>query len=150
MNAILTVAIKELGRKSLTHPNIELQSFYQELKNTSSGQFKKQSLWSCALINWITHRVELNRNSQLTPHEWLTFGKDVDNEPLAGDIVISEIDEDGTPQILISVLAWPSTDKKLIYCLGGDENHNVAVQAISIKAVLGIRRLEYKSMAVPA
>jgi hypothetical protein len=140
MNSLLILAIRELGHKSSIKSNPELSGYYQALKKSSSSSID-HSLWSCAFINWIADKAGFKHLNYSSPSEWLTLRKEVDSEPEAGDLVIYETFINGIPIIFTSLFVWRSTNNAIAYCLGGDENHEVSVKAISAKNILGFRRL---------
>jgi uncharacterized protein (TIGR02594 family) len=141
MDKLLKIAVAELGQKEISGPahNPAIVNYAKEAGFTWVND--DETPWCSIFVNWVAKKAGLKGSGKANARSWLLCGKNVDNTPEPGDIVVFWR---GSPDSWLGHVGFFfgfSIDGERVYCLGGNQGNQVSVSAYSIENVLGFRRL---------
>jgi uncharacterized protein (TIGR02594 family) len=141
MDKLLKIAVAELGQKEISGPahNPAIVNYAKEAGFAWVND--DETPWCSIFVNWVAKKAGLRGSGKANARSWLLSGKNVDNAPEPGDIVVFWR---GSPDSWLGHVGFFfgfSIDGERVYCLGGNQGNQVSVSAYSIENVLGFRRL---------
>ncbi|MGK7392741.1 MAG: TIGR02594 family protein [Candidatus Cyclobacteriaceae bacterium M2_1C_046] len=146
MSSILRIAANELGTKELPgsdHNPIIVDYAKQTGFNWINDD---ETPWCSIFINWVALKAELERTNKANARSWLDIGTNVTSDPAPGDIVILWRESVSSWKGHVAIFLGYSSDKKQVFCLGGNQSNSVSVAAYPSRTILGIRRLEVHNL----
>jgi uncharacterized protein (TIGR02594 family) len=102
--------------------------------------------WCSIFVNW----VGMKRSKKANARSWLRVGESTINNPQPGHIVVFWRDKPESWKGHVGIFLGYSSDKKRVFCLGGNQGNQVSVSAYFTDTVLGIRNLgNEKALEIP-
>lgn len=149
MEDLLKMAFKELGTEEFVgnHHNPEVLKYARETGIT--GVTNDEVPWCSTFVNWVAMRAGLQYSRKANARSWLDVGLKV-NEPEPGDVVVFWRENQQSWKGHVAFFLGISTDKKRVYCIGGNQGNRVSVSAYRMDTVLSFQRLApAKQLVIP-
>ncbi len=149
MEKLLKIAFNELGTEEITggSHNPEILKYAKE--TGISGITSDEIPWCSTFVNWVAWKAGLQYSGKANARSWLNTGTRV-TTPEPGDIVVFWRESPESWKGHVGIFMGVSTDKKRVYCLGGNQGNRVSVSAYRMNTVLAFQRLApVKSIQVP-
>ncbi|GAA0892643.1 TIGR02594 family protein [Fulvivirga kasyanovii] len=141
MIPLINIALSQYGVKEvpgkLHNPTIINYSWETGFK----GIIDDETSWCSVFMNWCALKAGLQRSKQATARSWLKVGQVIRTAPKPGDIVIFWRESPASWKGHVGIFISYSEDKKLIYCLGGNQSNMVCIAPYEASKLLGFRRL---------
>jgi uncharacterized protein (TIGR02594 family) len=149
MEDLLKIAFKELGNEEIlgNQHNPEILKYASEtgIKSITSDEIP----WCSTFINWVAKKAGLQYSGKANARSWLNIGTRV-STPEPGDIVVFWRESHESWKGHVGIFLGVSTDKKRVYCLGGNQGNRVSVSAYRLNTVLAFQRLApVKKLEIP-
>lgn len=140
MEELLKIAFSELGTEEIEGEkhNPRILSYAKEtgIKGITSDEVA----WCSTFVNWVAWKAGLQRSGKPNARSWLDVGIKVSN-PEPGDVVVFWRESPQSWKGHVGLFLGVSTDKKRVYCLGGNQGNRVSVTAYRFETVLSFQRL---------
>lgn len=140
METLLKIAFAELGTEEIVgdEHNPEVLKYAKEtgIKGITSDEIA----WCSTFVNWVAWKAGLQFSGKANARSWLNIGTKVTN-PEPGDVVVFWRESPQSWKGHVGFFLGVSTDKKRVYCLGGNQGNRVSVSAYRLNTVLSYQRL---------
>lgn len=140
MEALLKTAFNELGTEEIEggqhNPQILKYATDTGIKGITSDEIP----WCSTFVNWVAWKAGLQYSGKPNARSWLNVGTRV-TTPEPGDIVVFWRESPDSWKGHVGFFLGVSTDKKRVYCLGGNQGNRVSVSAYRLNTVLAFQRL---------
>lgn len=140
MEKLLKIAFNELGNEEIpgNQHNPEILKYATEtgIKGITNDEIP----WCSTFINWVARKAGLQYSGKANARSWLNVGTRV-TTPEPGDIVVFWRESPESWKGHVAIYLGVSTDKKRVYCLGGNQGNRVSVSAYRFNTVLAFQRL---------
>ncbi|NOR74366.1 MAG: TIGR02594 family protein [Draconibacterium sp.] len=147
MEQLLKIAFNELGTEEIVGDvdNPEVLKYAKEtgIKGITSDEIP----WCSTFINWIAWKAGLEYSKKANARSWLNVGQKV-SVPEPGDVVVFWRESPQSWKGHVGIFLGVSTDKKRVYCLGGNQGNRVSVSAYRLNTVLSYQRLTTENKLV--
>jgi len=141
MDSIIKTAINELGQKEISGSEHN-QSIVDYAKESGFDWVNDdETPWCSIFVNWVAKRNNLTLTKKANARSWLLVGKNVNESPEPGDVVIFWRERPNSWKGHVGFFFGFSKDGSRVYCLGGNQGNQVSISAYSSDTVLGFRRL---------
>lgn len=149
MEDLLKIAFSELGTEEL-EGNAHNPEVLKYANDTGiKGITNDEIAWCSTFVNWVSWKAGLQYSGKANARSWLDVGTKVIN-PEPGDVVIFWRESPQSWKGHVGFFLGVSTDKKRVYCLGGNQGNRVSVSAYRIDTVLSYQRLApVKKLMIP-
>lgn len=140
-NNLINIALGEYGiteTKGPTH-NKRILEYFKEIGHTWVKN--DETAWCSAYANWVALKAGYKNSGKLHARSWLQVGNII-TKPSVGDIVVFWRESKYSWKGHVGFYIGHSTDKKLIYCLGGNQRNQVNIATYPTSRLLGYRKLE--------
>lgn len=146
MGDLLKIAANELGTKEISgsEHNATIVGYAQAAGFTWVND--DETAWCSIFVNWVAMQAELPRSEKANARSWLTVGEDVTNAPEPGDVVVFWRESPASWKGHVALFLGFSSDKKMVFCLGGNQGNSVSIAAYPASTVLGFRKLTHKKL----
>jgi len=140
MEQLLKIAFHELGTEEISgnEHNPEVLKYAKDTK--IEGITSDEIPWCSTFVNWVAWKAGLEYSGKPNARSWLNIGKKVTN-PEPGDIVVFWRESPQSWKGHVGIFLGISSDKKRVYCLGGNQGNRVSVSAYRLNTVLSYQRL---------
>jgi len=140
MEQLLKIAFNELGTEEIVGDidNPEVLKYANETGIT--GITNDEIPWCSTFVNWVAWKADLEFTKKANARSWLNVGKKV-TSPEPGDVVVFWRESPQSWKGHVGIFLGVSTDKKRVYCLGGNQGNRVSVSAYRLNTVLSYQRL---------
>lgn len=140
MEQLLKIAFGELGIEEIVGDkhNPEVLKYARETK--IAGITTDEIAWCSTFVNWVAMKAGLKYTGKANARSWLNAGTKV-TVPEPGDIVVFWRESPQSWKGHVGIFLGVSTDKKRVYCIGGNQGNRVSVSAYRIENVLSYQRL---------
>ncbi len=140
MEALLKIAFNELGTEEIVgnENNPEVLKYAKEAG--IKGITNDEIAWCSTFVNWVAWKAGLQLSGKANARSWLNVGEKV-TIPEPGDVVVFWRESPQSWKGHVGFFLGVSTDKKRVYCLGGNQGNRVSVSAYRINTVLSFQRL---------
>lgn len=149
MDKLFKIAIAELGQKEMPGPQHNQRIIEYAHETGYEWINDDETPWCSIFMNWVAKKAGLKGSGQLNARSWLTVGRNVDNTPEPGDVVVFWRGSKNSWQGHVGMFFGFSKDGSRVYCLGGNQGNQVSVSGYSTDTVLGFRRLASSVMINP-
>lgn len=149
MEQLLKIAFGELGTEEIigNEHNPEVLKYASE--TNISGINTDEIPWCSTFVNWVAMKSGLQYTGKANARSWLSVGVKV-IEPEPGDIVVFWRESPESWKGHVGIFLGFSSDKKRVYCLGGNQGNRVSVSAYRANTVLSYQRLTtVKKLVIP-
>ncbi|MBW6533496.1 MAG: TIGR02594 family protein [Mariniphaga sp.] len=140
MDELLKIAFNELGTEEIEgdqhNPQILKYASDTGIKGVTSDEIP----WCSTFVNWVAWKAGLQHSGKPNARSWLNVGTRV-TTPEPGDIVVFWRESPESWKGHVGFFLGVSTDKKRVYCLGGNQGNRVSVSAYRLNTVLAFQRL---------
>jgi len=141
MDQLIKVAIAELGQKEIDGPENN-PTIVRYAKEAGFDWINDdETPWCSIFANWVAMKAELTGSNRLNARSWLLVGRNVDNQPEPGDVVIFWRENLSSWKGHVGFYFGHDRDGSRIYCLGGNQGDQVSISAYPAERLLGFRRL---------
>ena len=147
MEDLLKIAFAELGTEEIvgSEHNPEVLKYAEEAG--IAGITTDEIPWCSNFVNWVAMKAGLEYSKKPNARSWLNVGvKTINPEP--GDVVVFWRESPESWKGHVGFFLGVSTDKKRVYCLGGNQGNRVSVSAYRINTVLSYQRLAAQQQLV--
>ncbi|MBN2636693.1 MAG: TIGR02594 family protein [Prolixibacteraceae bacterium] len=149
MEQLLKIAFGELGTEEFSgnahNPEVLKYASETNIKGITTDEIP----WCSTFVNWVAMKAGLQFTKKANARSWLSVGLKV-TEPEPGDIVIFWRESPESWKGHVGIFLGFSSDKKRVYCLGGNQGNRVSVSAYRANTVLSYQRLTtVKKLVVP-
>jgi uncharacterized protein (TIGR02594 family) len=140
MEQLLKIAFNELGTEEIVGDvdNPEVLKYANDTGIT--GITSDEIPWCSTFVNWVAWKTGLQFSGKANARSWLNVGKKV-TSPEPGDVVVFWRESPQSWKGHVGFFLGISTDKKRVYCLGGNQGNRVSVSAYRLNTVLSYQRL---------
>lgn len=149
MEQLLKIAFGELGTEEIVGDkhNPEVLKYAKETKIT--GITTDEIAWCSTFVNWVAIKAGLQYTGKANARSWLNVGTKI-TTPEPGDIVVFWRESPQSWKGHVGIFLGVSTDKKRVYCIGGNQGNRVSVSAYRLENVLSYQRLTTSNqLAIP-
>lgn len=149
MEDLLKIAFNELGTEEIVgnENNPEVLKYASE--PGIAGITNDEIAWCSTFVNWVAWKSGLQFSGKANARSWLSVGNKV-TEPEPGDVVVFWRESPQSWKGHVGIFLGVSTDKKRVYCLGGNQGNRVSVSAYRYNTVLSFQRLApIKKLIIP-
>jgi uncharacterized protein (TIGR02594 family) len=149
MEDLLKIAFSELGTEEF-EGNAHNPEVLKYANDTGiKGITNDEIAWCSTFVNWVSWKAGLQYSGKANARSWLNVGTKVIH-PEPGDVVIFWRESPQSWKGHVAFFLGVSTDKKRVYCLGGNQGNRVSVSAYRIDTVLSYQRLApVKKLVIP-
>lgn len=149
MEQLLKIAFSELGTEEIVG-DIHNPEVLKYAKETGiAGITTDEIAWCSTFVNWVAQKAGLQKSGKANARSWLNVGTKV-IVPEPGDIVVFWRESPQSWKGHVGIFLGVSTDKKRVYCIGGNQGNRVSVSAYRIENVLSYQRLtNSKQLVIP-
>ncbi len=149
MSKILKLAFEELGVKEIPGGTHEDRIVQYARESGIPNINDDETPWCSIFVNWIAFKLGLKKTDSASARSWNSVGKRTDN-PQPGDIVVFWRESPTSWKGHVGFFLGFSNDRKLVFCLGGNQGNAVSIQSYDAKKVLQFRVLhEEKNLSIP-
>jgi len=141
MDALLKIAVAELGQKEITGSGNNSVIVHYASEAGFTWVNDDETPWCSIFVNWVAKKANLRGSNNVNARSWLLTGFSVDCAPEPGDIVVFWRDQPDSWKGHVGFFLGFSKDALRVYCLGGNQGDQVSVSAYPVNTVLGFRRL---------
>jgi uncharacterized protein (TIGR02594 family) len=140
MEKFLKIAFGELGTEEIVGVvnNPEVLKYAKDTK--IAGITTDEIAWCSTFVNWVAWKAGLQYSGKANARSWLSVGTKV-TEPEPGDVVVFWRESPQSWKGHVGIFLGFSSDKKRVYCLGGNQGNRVSVSAYRVNTVLSFQRL---------
>ncbi len=140
MENLLKIAFNEIGVEEIPgqENNPEVLKYAEE--TGIQGIYNDEVPWCSTYVNWVAFKAGLQYSGKSNARSWLNVGTKV-TTPEPGDIVVFWRESPQSWKGHVAIFLGISTDKKRVYCLGGNQGNRVSVSAYRLNTVLSYQRL---------
>lgn len=140
MEQLLKIAFGELGTEEIVGDkhNPEVLKYAKETK--IAGITTDEIAWCSTFVNWVAMKAGLQYTGKANARSWLNVGTKV-TTPEPGDVVVFWRESPQSWKGHVGIFLGVSTDKKRVYCIGGNQGNRVSVSAYRLENVLSYQRL---------
>lgn len=149
MDKLFQIAIAELGQKETPGPKHNQRIIEYAHETGYEWINDDETPWCSIFMNWVAKKAGLKSSGQLNARSWLTVGRNVDNVPEPGDVVVFWRGSKDSWQGHVGIFFGFSKDGSRVYCLGGNQGNQVSISGYAKDTVLGFRRLASSDMINP-
>lgn len=149
MEQLLKIAFNELGTEEIVG-EVENPEVLKYAKETGiKGITSDEIAWCSTFVNWVAWKAGLQISKKANARSWLNIGTKV-TSPEPGDIVVFWRVSIESWKGHVGIFLGISTDKKRVYCLGGNQGNRVSVSGYRLNTVLSYQRLApSKKLIIP-
>lgn len=135
----LEIALAEYGVSEIKGEldNPEILKYFNEI-GFNGDQFKDETAWCSAFVNWACHKSNLRRSNALNARSWLNVGESV-YSPRIGDVVVFWRESKDSWKGHVGF--YINTVGDMIYVLGGNQGNKVCISPYHKDMLLDFRRL---------
>lgn len=149
MEQLLKIAFNELGTEEIVGDANNPEVVKYATETGISGIKNDEIAWCSTYVNWVTMKAGLQNSKKANARSWLNVGLKV-TSPEPGDVVIFWRESIQSWKGHVGFFLGFSSDKKRVYCLGGNQGNRVSVSAYRTKQVLSYQRLaELDKITIP-
>lgn len=146
MDALLKIAVNELGEKEISGANDNPNIINYAKESGFDWVNDDETPWCSIFVNWCAKKANLRGSNKANARSWLKVGTKVDQSPEPGDIVIFWRGSPDSWKGHVGFFFGFSKDQKRVYTLGGNQGNQVSISAYPVDTVLGFRRLSASSI----
>jgi uncharacterized protein (TIGR02594 family) len=147
MSKLIDIASAEIGVKEIKgdQHNARILQYGQEagfafMKDDEIG-------WCSIFLNWVAMKANLPRSKDGRAISWVKVGEVV-SDPQPGDVILCGKGGDITQIYHVGLFTGYSQDKKMVFCLGGNQSDSVSISKMLATEVAGFRRIEPLSVDI--
>jgi uncharacterized protein (TIGR02594 family) len=140
MEALLKIAFNELGTEEIVGSEHNPEVLKYALETGIQGITSDEIAWCSTFVNWVAWKAGIQHSGKANARSWLNVGSKV-SSPEPGDIVVFWRESPQSWKGHVGFFLGVSTDKKRVYCLGGNQGNRVSVSAYRMDTVLSFQRL---------
>lgn len=149
MEQLLKIAFAELGTEEIVGSNHNPRVLKYASDTNITGITTDEIAWCSTFVNWVAKQAGLQYTGKANARSWLNAGVKV-TEPEPGDIVVFWRESPESWKGHVGIFLGFSSDKKRVYCLGGNQGNRVSVSAYRANTVLSYQRLNtIKKLVIP-
>jgi uncharacterized protein (TIGR02594 family) len=149
MEQLLKIAFNELGTEEIVGSNDNPEVLKYAKDTGIKGITNDEIPWCSTFVNWVAWKSGLQYTKKANARSWLNVGKKV-SSPEPGDVVVFWRESPKSWKGHVGIFLGISTDKKRVYCLGGNQGNRVSVSAYRLNTVLSYQRLaEVDKITIP-
>ena len=149
MEQLLKIAFGELGVEEIVGDKHNPEVLKYAKETGIAGVTTDEIAWCSTFVNWVAMKAGLKYTGKANARSWLNAGTKV-TVPEPGDIVVFWRESPQSWKGHVGIFLGVSTDKKRVYCIGGNQGNRVSVSAYRIENVLSYRRLtNSKQLIIP-
>lgn len=145
MDTLIKRAANEIGQKEISgvEDNPNIVNYAKEAGFPWVND--DETPWCSIFLNWCAKKVGLNGSGKADARSWLTVGTATD-DPTPGDIVVFWRESPESWKGHVAIFLGFNTDKKQVFCLGGNQGNQVSIRSYPAYQVLGYRQLAPSSV----
>ncbi len=140
MEQLLKIAFSELGTQEITGSEHNPEILKYAAEAGIAGVTTDEIPWCSTFINWVAWKAGLQHSKKANARSWLNVGMKV-SSPEPGDIVVFWRESPQSWKGHVAIFLGISTNKKRVYCIGGNQGNRVSVSAYRMNTVLSFQRL---------
>ena len=149
MEQLLKIAFNELGTEEIVGNNHNPEVLKYAKETNIAGVTTDEVPWCSTFVNWVAMKSGLQYSGKANARSWLNIGTRV-TVPEPGDIVVFWRESPQSWKGHVGIFLGVSTDKKRVYCIGGNQGNRVSVSAYRLDTVLAFQRLaNAKKLTIP-
>ena len=140
MEKLLKIAFNEIGTEEFTGDDHNPEVLKYASETGISGITTDEIPWCSTFVNWVAKNAGLNYSKKANARSWLNIGTKV-TSPEPGDIVVFWRESPSSWKGHVGIFLGISSDRKRVYCIGGNQGNRVSVSAYRENTVLSYQRL---------
>lgn len=149
MEQLLKIAFNELGTEEIVGNENNPEVLKYAIDTGIKGITNDEIAWCSTFVNWVAWKAGLQFSGKANARSWLNVGTKT-SSPEPGDIVVFWRESPQSWKGHVGIFLGVSTDKKRVYCLGGNQGNRVSVSAYRLNTVLSYQRLAtVKKLVIP-
>ncbi len=149
MEQLLKIAFGELGTEEIVGEKHNPEVLKYASETNIAGVTTDEIAWCSTFVNWVAMKTGLQYTGKANARSWLNAGVKV-TEPEPGDVVVFWRESPESWKGHVGIFLGFSSDKKRVYCLGGNQGNRVSVSAYRANTVLSYQRLSAeKKLVIP-
>lgn len=147
MDELIKIAISKLGE--LQQSPVDQNTLIQQYAKEAGVEWvnDKDTPWCSLFLNWCARKVNLKGSGKTDIWSWLLTGWSTFS-PEPGDVVVIGKDCSKYKKGHVGIFMGFSQDGSQVYCIGGNDGHQVSLSSYLAEKVLGYQRLTYLSNPV--
>ena len=146
MSKLLKIAFHELGVTEIQGEKDNPRIVEYAQKAGFEDVRDDETPWCSIFVNFCCEELRYENSGKANARSWLQVGKNI-NSPVPGDIVIFWRESPHSWKGHVGLFLGFSSDKKKVFCIGGNQGNKVSVAEYDGGKVLGFRRVGKEEMA---
>lgn len=142
MSKLLQIALNELGVKEIAGDEHHVSILNYARETGFEWIDDDETPWCSVFMNWVARKAGKEETGKATARSWLSIGKNVDEHPLPGDVVVFWRGSRDSWKGHVGLFFGYSKSGNKVYCLGGNQGNAVSISAYPVNTILGFRRIE--------
>ncbi len=149
MDQLLKIAFSELGTEEIVGDKHNPEVLKYAKETGIAGITTDEIAWCSTFVSWVAQKAGLQKSGKANARSWLNVGTKV-TTPEPGDVVVFWRESPQSWKGHVGIFLGVSTDKKRVYCIGGNQGNRVSVSAYRLENLLSYQRLTTtKQLVVP-
>ncbi|MDH5366701.1 MAG: TIGR02594 family protein [Cyclobacteriaceae bacterium] len=140
MSQLLKVAFKELGTAEIAGAEDNPRIVEYAKKSGFINVSDDETPWCSIFVNYCCEELGYQKSGKADARSWLKIGTKT-SHPKPGDIVVFWREKIDSWKGHVGLFLGFSSDKKKVFCLGGNQGNKVSVAEYDASKVLGFRRV---------
>ena len=146
MSQILKLAFEELDTTEISGTVHNPRILEYAKKSGLEGISDDETPWCSTFVNFCCEELDYEKSGKANARSWLQVGKRVNN-PKPGDIVIFWRESIHSWKGHVGLFLGFSSNKRKVFCLGGNQGNKVSVAEYDAAKVLGFRKVGKEEIA---
>lgn len=145
MDQLLKLAFEELGVSEIAGAKHNKRILEYAEKSGFEGISDDETPWCSTFVNFCCEELGYEKSGKANARSWMQIGKKI-TYPKPGDITVFWRESIHSWKGHVGLFLGYSSDKKKVFCLGGNQGNIVSIAEYDAAKVLGFRRVAKEQM----